>query len=73
MNWQDGQNPIYKQFRITQKASVFKLEGWDKEFSSIKELTDSLKTFVLKSGEDSFTVKRSCLPRPGGDYHVISV
>lgn len=61
----DGQHPTYKQFRITQNASVFKLEGWEKEFSSIKELTDSLKTFVLKSGEDNFTVKRSCLPRPG--------
>nr|AMK47892.1 tyrosine kinase 2 [Ctenopharyngodon idella] len=61
----EGENPIYKQFRITQKGSMFKLEGWDQEFSSIKELTSSLKTFVLKSGEDSFTLKKCCLPRPG--------
>uniref|UniRef100_A0A671QZP1 Tyrosine-protein kinase n=1 Tax=Sinocyclocheilus anshuiensis TaxID=1608454 RepID=A0A671QZP1_9TELE len=58
-------NPIYKQFRITLKGSMFRLEGWDQEFSSIKELTNSLKTFVLKSGEDSFTLKKCCLPRPG--------
>ncbi|XP_043090006.1 non-receptor tyrosine-protein kinase TYK2 [Puntigrus tetrazona] len=61
----DGENPIYKQFRITQKGSMFKLEGWDQEFSSIKELTSSLKAFVLKSGEDSFTLKKCCLPRLG--------
>ncbi|ROL49500.1 Non-receptor tyrosine-protein kinase TYK2 [Anabarilius grahami] len=61
----EGENPIYKQFRITQKGSMFKLEGWDQEFSSIKELTNSLKTFVLKSGEDSFTLKKCCLPRLG--------
>uniref|UniRef100_A0A8C1D3A7 Tyrosine-protein kinase n=1 Tax=Cyprinus carpio carpio TaxID=630221 RepID=A0A8C1D3A7_CYPCA len=61
----DGENPIYKQFRITLKGSKFRLEGWDQEFSSIKELTSSLKTFVLKSGEDSFTLKKCCLPRPG--------
>uniref|UniRef100_A0A8C1KFU4 Tyrosine-protein kinase n=1 Tax=Cyprinus carpio TaxID=7962 RepID=A0A8C1KFU4_CYPCA len=58
-------NPIYKQFRITLKGSMFRLEGWDQEFSSVKELTSSLKTFVLKSGEDSFTLKKCCLPRPG--------
>lgn len=46
---------------------MFKLEGWDQEFSSIKELTNSLKTFVLKSGEDSFTLKKCCLPRLGGE------
>ncbi|XP_077069553.1 non-receptor tyrosine-protein kinase TYK2 [Siphateles boraxobius] len=61
----EGENPIYKQFRITHKSSLFKLEGWDQEFSSIKELTISLKTSVLKSGEDSFTLRKCCLPRPG--------
>ncbi|XP_051569549.1 non-receptor tyrosine-protein kinase TYK2-like [Myxocyprinus asiaticus] len=62
---QDGESPIHKQFGIIQRGSVFKLEGWDQEFSSIKQLTYSLKSFVLKSGEDSFTVKKCCLPRPG--------
>ncbi|TRY89212.1 hypothetical protein DNTS_025391 [Danionella cerebrum] len=46
-------------------GSMFKLEGWDQEFTSIKELTDSLKTFVLKSGNDTFALKKCCLPRPG--------
>lgn len=50
-----------------QKGSVFTLEGWGREFSTVKELTDSLKTFVLKSGQDCFTVKKCCLPRPAGD------
>ncbi|XP_062388819.1 non-receptor tyrosine-protein kinase TYK2 [Sardina pilchardus] len=53
----------YKQFRILQKEDKFVLEGWNKEFCSVKELTDGLKTFVLRSGNDSFTVKRCCLPR----------
>lgn len=45
---------------------MFCLEGWDRKFSSVKELTDSLKTFVLKSGSDSFSVKKCCLPRQAG-------
>uniref|UniRef100_A0A8C7IL69 Tyrosine-protein kinase n=1 Tax=Oncorhynchus kisutch TaxID=8019 RepID=A0A8C7IL69_ONCKI len=61
---QNGQAAIHKQFRILHSGSVFALEGWDREFSSVKELTDSLKTFVLKSGTDNFTVKKCCLPRP---------
>ncbi|CDQ98375.1 unnamed protein product [Oncorhynchus mykiss] len=60
----NGQAAIHKQFRILHSGSVFSLEGWDREFSSVKELTDSLKTFVLKSGTDNFTVKKCCLPRP---------
>lgn len=62
---QIGHGSIHKQFRIRQKDCVFSLEGWDREFSSVKELTDSLKTFVLKSGTDNFSVKKCCLPRPG--------
>uniref|UniRef100_A0A3P9ANB0 Tyrosine-protein kinase n=1 Tax=Esox lucius TaxID=8010 RepID=A0A3P9ANB0_ESOLU len=61
---QNGLAPVHKQFRILHKGSTFSLEGWDREFSSVKELTDNLKTFVLKSGSDNFTVKKCCLPRP---------
>ncbi|KAF7665993.1 hypothetical protein LDENG_00122210 [Lucifuga dentata] len=57
------ETPSHKQFRIQLKGAMFCLEGWDQEFSSVKELTDSLKTFVLRSGSDSFTVKKCCLPR----------
>uniref|UniRef100_A0A8C7ISC1 Tyrosine-protein kinase n=1 Tax=Oncorhynchus kisutch TaxID=8019 RepID=A0A8C7ISC1_ONCKI len=67
----NGQAAIHKQFRILHSGSVFALEGWDREFSSVKELTDSLKTFVLKSGTDNFTVKKCCLPRPAGSLCVM--
>ncbi|XP_073349940.1 non-receptor tyrosine-protein kinase TYK2 isoform X2 [Pagrus major] len=60
---ENGSALSHKQFRIQYKGSMFCLEGWDKEFSSLKELTDSLKTFVLKSGSESFTIKKCCLPR----------
>ncbi|TDH03060.1 hypothetical protein EPR50_G00159180 [Perca flavescens] len=60
---ENGSKPSHKQFRIQLKGSMFCLEGWDREFSSVKELTESLKTFVLKSGSDSFTVKKCCLPK----------
>ncbi|XP_061567061.1 non-receptor tyrosine-protein kinase TYK2 isoform X2 [Cololabis saira] len=62
---ENGLAPGHKQFRILQKGSVFSMEGWDQEFTSVKELTDSLKNFVLKSGSDSFTVKKCCLPKQG--------
>ncbi|KAL0992890.1 hypothetical protein UPYG_G00100610 [Umbra pygmaea] len=61
---QNGLAPIHKQFRIMQTGSVFSLEGWDRKFSSVKELTENLKAFVLKSGTDNFSVKKCCLPRP---------
>uniref|UniRef100_A0A4W6BTP8 Tyrosine-protein kinase n=1 Tax=Lates calcarifer TaxID=8187 RepID=A0A4W6BTP8_LATCA len=58
-----SQHPLTSLEIIAVQGSMFCLEGWDREFSSVKELTDSLKTFILKSGPDSFTVKRCCFPR----------
>ncbi|KAL2101546.1 hypothetical protein ACEWY4_003307 [Coilia grayii] len=63
----------YKQFRILQKDDRFVLDGWNKEFHTVKELTEGLKTFVLKSGNDSFTVKKCCLPRPGEPSNLLVV
>uniref|UniRef100_A0A672GXG2 Tyrosine-protein kinase n=1 Tax=Salarias fasciatus TaxID=181472 RepID=A0A672GXG2_SALFA len=63
---QNGLTPSHKRFAIQHKGSVFSLEGWDREFSSIKELTRSLKSFIMQSGSDSFTVKKCCAPRQGG-------
>lgn len=55
----------YRQFRIQKKGSSFVLEGWDREFPTLRELLDVLKGCTLKSGEESFTVKRCCPPKPG--------
>ncbi|XP_035253894.1 non-receptor tyrosine-protein kinase TYK2 [Anguilla anguilla] len=55
----------HRQFRIQQKGALFLLEGWDREFSSIRELVDSLKPCLLKSGQDCFTVRKCCVPRAG--------
>ncbi|XP_068584160.1 non-receptor tyrosine-protein kinase TYK2 [Cebidichthys violaceus] len=60
---ENGSKPSHKQFRIQLKGSMFCLEGWDREFSNVKELTEALKTFVLKSGSDSFTIRKCCLPK----------
>ncbi|NXG99047.1 TYK2 kinase, partial [Loxia leucoptera] len=55
----------YRQFRIQKKGDSFVLEGWDREFPSLRELLDVLKGCTLRSGEDNFTVKRCCPPKPG--------
>uniref|UniRef100_A0A8C5CE57 non-specific protein-tyrosine kinase n=1 Tax=Gadus morhua TaxID=8049 RepID=A0A8C5CE57_GADMO len=55
--------PFHKQFRILQRGSKYSLESWDQEFSSVKELIEGLRSLVLRSGADSFTLKKCCLPR----------
>lgn len=72
---QNGSAQNHKQFQIKLKGSKFCLDGWDLQYSSVRELMDSLKNFVLMSGSESFTVKKCCLPRHGGlesvDLHII--
>ncbi|XP_035760132.1 non-receptor tyrosine-protein kinase TYK2-like, partial [Neolamprologus brichardi] len=63
---QDGATRSHKQFRVHVKDSMLCLEGLERQFPSMKELTDNLKSFVLKSGSDSFTVKKCCSPKSGG-------
>ncbi|XP_051632508.1 non-receptor tyrosine-protein kinase TYK2-like isoform X2 [Manacus candei] len=55
----------FRQFRIQKKGDSFVLEGWEREFPSLRELLDVLKGCTLRSGEENFTVKRCCPPRPG--------
>ncbi|KAM9514158.1 non-receptor tyrosine-protein kinase TYK2 [Guaruba guarouba] len=55
----------YRQFRIQKKCNSFVLEGWDREFPTLRELLDVLKGCTLKSGNESFTVKRCCPPKAG--------
>ncbi|NXY20830.1 TYK2 kinase, partial [Atrichornis clamosus] len=56
----------FRQFRIQKKGDSFALEGWDREFPTLRELLDALKGCTLKSGQENFTVRRCCPPRPGG-------
>ncbi|XP_036408100.1 non-receptor tyrosine-protein kinase TYK2 [Megalops cyprinoides] len=60
---QNGAGWTHRQFRIQQQGALFILEGWERQFSSIRALIDSLKTCLLKSGQDCFTVRKNCLPR----------
>ncbi|NWV17062.1 TYK2 kinase, partial [Origma solitaria] len=55
----------YRQFRIQKKGDSFVLEGWDRQFPTLRELLEVLKGCTLKSGEENFTVKRCCPPKPG--------
>ncbi|XP_032648277.1 non-receptor tyrosine-protein kinase TYK2 isoform X2 [Chelonoidis abingdonii] len=57
--------PKYRQFRIQKRGSSFMLEGWEREFSTVRELMDILKGCTLKSGDESFAVRRCCPPKPG--------
>ncbi|NWZ16226.1 TYK2 kinase, partial [Agelaius phoeniceus] len=56
----------FRQFRIQKKGDSFVLEGWEREFPSLRELLDVLKGCTLRSGEENFTVRRCCPPKPGG-------
>lgn len=64
--------PTYRQFRIQKRGVSFVLEGWEREFSTVRELMDVLKGCTLKSGEESFAVRRCCPPKPGGTSPVPS-
>uniref|UniRef100_A0A8C9FH71 Tyrosine-protein kinase n=1 Tax=Pavo cristatus TaxID=9049 RepID=A0A8C9FH71_PAVCR len=55
----------FRQFRIQKKGGSFVLEGWEREFPTVRALLDALQGCTLRSGHDSFTVKRCCLPKPG--------
>ncbi|XP_053320800.1 non-receptor tyrosine-protein kinase TYK2 [Spea bombifrons] len=54
-----------KQFRIEKKGDSYVLEGWDRGFPSVKELTDNLRGCTLKSGDETFSVKKCILPKSG--------
>lgn len=57
--------PKYRQFRIQNRGGSFVLEGWEREFSSVQELMEALKGCTLRSGNESFAVRRCCPPKPG--------
>ncbi|XP_072420528.1 non-receptor tyrosine-protein kinase TYK2 [Chiloscyllium punctatum] len=54
-----------KQFQIERKApNAYVLQGWERSFPSVKELLESLKGCLLKSGNESYMVKKCCPPLP---------
>ncbi|XP_049601369.1 non-receptor tyrosine-protein kinase TYK2 isoform X2 [Syngnathus scovelli] len=62
---QNGSISSHKLFCIQHKDSVFSLDGWQERFSTVKELTNTLKDFILKSDSESYTIKKCCRPRQG--------
>lgn len=55
-----------RKFPIELQAGVFRLEGWDRSFPSVRELRAALQGCSLRAGDDCFSLRRCCLPRPGG-------
>jgi non-receptor tyrosine-protein kinase TYK2 len=55
-----------RKFPITQQAGAFVLEGWGRSFASVQELRVALQGCSLRAGDDCFSLRRCCLPRPGG-------
>uniref|UniRef100_UPI00398EDC69 non-receptor tyrosine-protein kinase TYK2 n=1 Tax=Pristiophorus japonicus TaxID=55135 RepID=UPI00398EDC69 len=54
-----------KQFQVERKAAdAYVLQGWERSFTSVKELLESLKGCLLKSGNESYMVKKCCPPLP---------
>ncbi|XP_077475315.1 non-receptor tyrosine-protein kinase TYK2 [Stigmatopora argus] len=62
---QNGSMLSQKLFCIQYKGSVFTLDGWQQEFSSVNELIDNLKDYILKSDTESYTIKKCCRPQQG--------
>ncbi|OXB52616.1 hypothetical protein ASZ78_003151, partial [Callipepla squamata] len=68
LRWSDPGVPgalKFRQFRIQKKGDSFVLEGWERAFPTLRELLDTLKGCTLRSGDENFTVKRCCPPKPG--------
>lgn len=42
------------------------LEGWGRSFPSVRDLRAALQDCSLRAGDDCFSLRRCCLPRPGG-------
>uniref|UniRef100_A0A8C0P1K8 Tyrosine-protein kinase n=1 Tax=Canis lupus familiaris TaxID=9615 RepID=A0A8C0P1K8_CANLF len=60
-----------RKFPIELQAGVFRLEGWDRSFPSVRELRAALQGCSLRAGDDCFSLRRCCLPRPGEISNLI--
>ncbi|MBV94802.1 Non-receptor tyrosine-protein kinase TYK2, partial [Eschrichtius robustus] len=55
-----------RKFPIELQAGTVALEGWDRSFPSVRELRVALQGCSLRTGDDCFSLRHCCLPRPGG-------
>ncbi|XP_035582023.1 non-receptor tyrosine-protein kinase TYK2 isoform X3 [Zalophus californianus] len=60
-----------RKFPIELQAGGFMLEGWDRSFPSVRELRAALQGCSLRAGDDCFSLRRCCLPRPGEISNLI--
>ncbi|XP_059950158.1 non-receptor tyrosine-protein kinase TYK2 isoform X3 [Mesoplodon densirostris] len=60
-----------RKFPIELQAGTVALEGWDRSFSSVRELRVALQGCSLRAGDDCFSLRHCCLPRPGEISNLI--
>lgn len=61
-----GQCLRLRKFPIELHAGTFTLESWDRSFPSVRELRAALQGYLLRAGDDRFSLRHCCLPQPGG-------
>ncbi|XP_024412782.2 non-receptor tyrosine-protein kinase TYK2 isoform X2 [Desmodus rotundus] len=54
-----------RKFPIELSAGAFSLESWDRSFPSVRELRAALQGCSLQAGDNCFSLRHCCLPRPG--------
>nr|XP_030735515.1 non-receptor tyrosine-protein kinase TYK2 isoform X3 [Globicephala melas] len=60
-----------RKFPIELQAGTVTLEGWDRSFPSVRELRVALQGCSLRAGDDCFSLRHCCLPRPGEISNLI--
>ncbi|XP_023572899.1 non-receptor tyrosine-protein kinase TYK2 [Octodon degus] len=60
-----------RKFPIKRQAGGFVLEGWDRPFTSVRDLRIALQGCSLRAGDDCFSLRQCCLPRPGEISNLI--
>lgn len=60
-----------RKFPIELRAGTVMLEGWGRSFPSVRDLRAALQDCSLRAGDDCFSLRRCCLPRPGEISNLI--
>lgn len=60
-----------RKFPIERQAGGFVLQGWGRSFASVGDLRMALQGCSLRAGDDCFSLRRCCLPRPGEISNLI--